>query len=196
MKIEQIDQQTIKVVLTPRDMDSFDITYEEMDYKDPNTKRVILELLHQIKKETSMDFNGGKLFVEAFPYLDGGCVLYICTIPVSAETTPKTRQTQKPAVFNTPLVFAFRELEPLADACKHLFLQYNHIILKSALYLYEHQYRLLVYSYIKLDDKLIGLVSEYGRFIGKGSIQASLVKEHAKCLLESNAIETISEKLA
>lgn len=98
MKIEQIDQQTIKVVLTPRDMDSFDITYEEMDYKDPNTKRVILELLHQIKKETSMDFNGGKLFVEAFPYLDGGCVLYICTIPASAETTPKTRQTQKPAV--------------------------------------------------------------------------------------------------
>ena len=42
MKIEQIDPQTIKVILTQTDMDSFDITYDDMDYKDPHTKQVIL----------------------------------------------------------------------------------------------------------------------------------------------------------
>ena len=196
MRIEQIDRQTIKVVLNQTDMDSFDITYEEMDYKDPNTKRVLLELIRRIKEETDMDFNSGKLFVEAFPYSDGGCVLYICTIPVSAESTPQNRPAQKRAVFNTPLVFEFDGLEALGSACKHLFLQYNHIILKSALYLYGQAYRLLIYSYFKLDNKLIAMVSEYGRYIGKGGIQSAIVREHAKCLLEANAVETISEKLS
>lgn len=195
MKIEQIDRQTIKVILSPLDMDRFDLTYEEMDYKDPNTKRVILELLHRIKQETDLDLNDGRLFVEAFPYLNGGCVLYICT--VSGELPPKSRTVQKrTSGFNTPLVFGFKSLELLSAACEHLVLQYNHIILKSALYLYETEYRLLIYSYFKLDDRLIALVSEYGRYIGKGAVPSSVVKEHAKCLLDSGAIETISEKLA
>lgn len=195
MKIEQIDQQTIKVVLTPLDMEHFGITYEEMDYKDSNTKRVILELLHRIKQETEINFNDGRLFVEAFPYLNGGCVLYICTVPadISSKSHPSKKQVNG---FNTPLVFAFDSLELLTAACKHLLLQYNHIILKSALYLLEEEYRLLIYSYFKLDDRLIALISEYGQYLGKGAVPASVVKEHAKCLLDTNAIEIISEKLA
>lgn len=189
MRIEQIDKQTVKVILTQADMDDFDITYEEMDYKDPNTRRVILELLQRIKDEMAVDFGGGKLFVEAFPYLDGGCVLYICTIAAESEKKPRPKNTSS---FNTPLVFEFDELGLMTAACGRLQLRYNHIILKSALYLYENRYRLLLYTYFKLDDKLIAMVSEYGRYIGKGSIQSSFVKEHARCLLETNAIETLA----
>ena len=194
MRIEQIDKQTIKVILTPDDMEDLDITYEEMDYKDPNTKRVILELLHQIKDETAVDLSRGKLFIEAFPYANGGCVLYICTIGLEGQ--PQAQTAQKRAGFNTPLVFEFSDINLMAAACEHLLLQYNHIILKSALYLYERKYRLLGYSYFKLDNKIIALVSEYGDYIGKGTVRSSFVKEHAKCLLESNAIETVSEKLS
>ena len=189
MRIEQIDRQTVKVILTQADMDGFDITYEEMDYKDPNTRRVILELLRRIKDEMAVDFSGGKLFVEAFPYLDGGCVLYICTITAEGERKPRSRNTNS---FNTPLVFEFGELGMLTAACERLLLRYNHIILKSALYLYENKYRLLLYSYFKLDDKLVALVGEYGSYIGKGSIQSSFVREHAKCLIEANAVETLA----
>ncbi len=194
MKIEQIDGRTVKIILTQRDMDGFDITYDEMDYKDPNTKRVILELLHRIRQETDIELSEGKLFVEAFPCLNGGCVLYLCTVP--QESKPQSRTAPKSTGFNTPLVFEFDDLDLLTAACRHLFLQYNHIILKSALYLYEGRYRLLVYSYFKLDNRIIALVSEYGRCIGKGSVSASVVKEHAKCLLDTDAIETISEALS
>lgn len=191
MRIEQIDQQTVKVVLTQDDMDSFDITYEEMDYQDPNTKRVLMELLQRIRDEMQMDLGGGRLFVEAFPYLDGGCVLYICNIP--AEGDKRARPVKKPSGFNTPIVFEFENLSLLTAACGRLIQRYNHIILKSALYLYEEKYRLLLYSYFKQDEKLIALVSEYGRYVGKGAVQSSFVKEHAKLLLESNAVETLSE---
>ena len=135
MRIEQIDKQTIKVILTPNDMEDLDITYEEMDYKDPNTKRVIFRTSASDKEETTIDLNRGKLFIEAFPYADGGCVLYICTIGLEGQ--PNNQTNQKRSGFNTPLVFEFPDIDLLAAACSHLLLQYNHIILKSALYLYE-----------------------------------------------------------
>ncbi len=195
MRIEQIDHHTIKVILTASDLDRLDITYEEMDYKDPNTKRVILELLHHVRRETDIDLQEGRLLVEAFPSIGGGCVLYICAISGEAGSKSRIPATAKGG-FNTPLVFGFSDLERLASACKQMVLQLHHIILKSALYRYQSEYRLLIYSYFKSDDRLIGLVCEYGRYLGKGSLPASVVKEHATCLLESNAIEVITETLA
>ena len=194
MRIEQIDHRTIKVILTASDLDRLDITYEEMDYKDPNTKRVILELLHHVRKETDVDLQGGRLLVEAFPGIGGGCVLYICAI--SEEKGISRTPAAAKGGFNTPLVFGFSNLEQLTSACKQMVLQLHHIILKSALYRYQSEYRLLIYSYFKSDDRLIGLVCEYGRYLGKGSLPASVVKEHATCLLESNAVEVITETLA
>ncbi len=193
MRIEQIDHQTIKVILTASDLDRLDITYEEMDYKDPNTKRVILELLHHIRRETDINLQEGRLLVEAFPSIGGGCVLYICAI--SEEGSKSRISATAKSGFNTPLVFGFSDLERLASACNQMILQLHHIILKSALYRYQSEYRLLIYSYFKSDDRLIGLVCEYGRYLGKGSLPASVVKEHATCLLESDAIEVITETL-
>ena len=195
MKIEQIDPQTIKVILTQTDMDSFDITYDDMDYKDPHTKQVILELLRQIKQEITIDFNSGKLFIEAFPYLNGGCVLYICTIALENEKAEPSASVSRRTGFNTPLVFEFDDINLLTDTCSRLLQQYNHIILRSALYWYENKYRLLIYSYFKLDNKIISLVKEYGNYIGKGTVQSSIVREHAKLLIENNAIETVSQYL-
>ena len=170
-------------------MDGYELTYEEMDYNCPNTRRVILKLLQEIKTEIKLDLSRGKLFIEAFPYAEGGCVLYINVI-----SEPEGRRRSK-AGLNTPLIFSFDTLDTLGVACANLECSYSHLILKSALYRQEGRYLLLLYSFFKMDDKLTAIVREFGRYQGKGELRAAAIAEHADCLLEQKAIETIADCL-
>ena len=92
--------------------------------------------------------------------------------------------------FNSPLIFRFKELKSLLAACKRLFHQYSHLIRKSSLYLLDEEYFLILYSYLRTDEKLIKLLSEYGKYFGKGEIKLSFMNEHARCIVEDAAVET------
>ena len=54
MKIELVDRKTAKITLTEKDLDAMSISYEDMDYKNPETKRAILELIERVKEETGL----------------------------------------------------------------------------------------------------------------------------------------------
>ncbi len=188
MKIELLENKTVKVVLSNIDMMNFNLTYEEMDYKNPDTKRVIMQLIDQIKKEVSIDLTNGKLFIEAFPYIDGGCILYVNMI----DTEYKKNVTKNSkSSFSTPIIYSFQDINALGNLCKRMISRYNHIILKNALYFYENKYFLLIYTYFKMDEQLATLLKEYGQYYGKGSVVCSLIKEHAQELIATNAIETL-----
>lgn len=189
MKIEPLDDKTVKIVLTRPDMEAYCLTYEDMDYKNPDTKRVILHLIEEVKKQASIDLSSEKLFIEAFPYADGGCILYVNILEGSSPA-----KKRKPG-FDTPLVFAFDRLEDLVSLSARLNRQYGHIILKNALYLQENRYILLLYTYFKMDQQILHLLNEYGTFLGKGAITASLIREHSRELIQNNAIQTLEKHL-
>ncbi len=192
MKIEPLDDKTVKIVLSKGDMDCFQLTYEEMDYKNPDTKRVILKLIDEIKKEVDMDLTQGKLFIEAFPYADGGCILYVNVLDSTRPSSPKKYRTS----FDTPLIFSFDTLEALTALASSLNERYSHIILKSSLYFMEEKYYLMIYTYFKMDHQITHLLNEYGRYIGKGAIQSSLIQEHARELIHNDAAQIIERYLA
>ncbi|WMJ23805.1 adaptor protein MecA [Paludicola sp. MB14-C6] len=193
MKIELLDDKTVKVVLSNADMAQFNLTYDEMDYKNPDTKRVILQLVDQIKREVSIDLSTGKLFIEAFPYADGGCILYVNLL----DSTQKNKQGchKYKTSFDTPIAFCFKDINALADLSKRLISKYGHIILKNALYLEQDKYYLLIYTYFKMDEQLLHLLTEYGQFYGKGSLVSSIIQEHAQEIIATEALETLSECL-
>lgn len=191
MKIEPLDDKTVKIVLSKGDMDTFHLTYEEMDYQNPDTKRVLLKLIDAVRRESSVDLAGGKLFIEAFPYADGGCILYVNVLPGSGPERPARPKTG----FDTPLVFLFGDLESLCRASARLQGRYSHTILKSSLYLLEGRYCLALYTYFKLDGPISRLLSEYGDFFGKGPVTAAFLREHGKVLCEEEALRTIVESL-
>jgi hypothetical protein len=60
-------------------MFDLDIKYESLSGKNPDTKRLLSHVLRTVKldKSAGVDFSGERLFVEAFPRPDGGCMLYI-----------------------------------------------------------------------------------------------------------------------
>ncbi len=189
MKIELLDDKTVKVVLSNTDMISLNLTYDEMDYKNPDTKRVILQLVDQIKKEVSLDLSTSKLFIEAFPYVDGGCILYVNLLDLNLKS--KSTAKQYKISFDTPIIFCFSDIDSLGNLSKRLLERYSHIILKNSLYLYNGKYYLLLYTYFKMDDQLSRLLNEYGQYYGKGAIMSAVIQEHAKELISSDALEKL-----
>ncbi len=188
LKIELVDQRTVKITLNEDDLDEMALSFQACDGSTSETKRAVLSLITKIKEETKLDLNGGKLFIEAFPDANGGCVLYVNVIDRGASVLRSKRTNIE---FNTPLIFRFEGLPCLLDACKRLFHQYSHLIRKSSLYLLDQTYYLTICSFLRTDEKLIKLLGEYGRYFGKGDVKVSFIKEHAKCIIEDAAVETL-----
>lgn len=188
MKMEKIDDKTVKVTLSLKDMADYDLTYEQMDYSDPETRRALMEIVKKIQRRTRLDLTSSKLFIEAYPSPDGGAVLYINFIELETfeQSIPKNQKS-----FDTPLVFEIADIDLVTDICNRLFQEYNHLIINSSLYHCEEIYYLFLYTYCRMEEKIIAILEEYGDYLGKGAIPAALVREHSTEIIGENALETI-----
>lgn len=157
MKIEIVDEKTLKVSLSKADMDSLNVCYDELDYKNPLTRRMIISVLDIIKSRCDLNLSDEKLFVEAFPYIDGGCILYI---RIGYEK--KISSSRKKQSFNTPIIYEFKDIDELGMGISLLSKSFFHIILESSLYILDQSYYLLLYTYFKMDDRISSALSECG----------------------------------
>ena len=91
MTIEIISSNTIKVVLDQFDMSAYDISFEELDRSSPETKKLLIDLIENINEGKNVNLTDERIFVEAFPKDDGGCLLYLSmlsnTIKKATENT-------------------------------------------------------------------------------------------------------------
>jgi negative regulator of genetic competence, sporulation and motility len=189
VQIESIDSSTIKITLSHQDLSRLDITYEQMDYQDPATRKALLGLLRQAQTQTGLDLTESKLFVEAFPDENDGCILYINLV----SPHPKDSGIySKGCGFNTPLIFQMDTIEEVSGLCSRLQKGMNHLVVKSSLFSQDQAYWLLLYTYCRMEDRLIAAASEFGRYMGKGSILAAMVREHSREIIAKDAIETIA----
>lgn len=76
MKIEADGDEKISVTLTADDMQELDITYEEMDYANIETRRVIWTILDEAKRILGRSINiDNRLLVQVSPEKHGGCII-------------------------------------------------------------------------------------------------------------------------
>ncbi len=98
MKFEAPDKQQITVALTPHDLSDLDITYEELDYSNIETRRVIWTILDEAKKQlgSSIDTDG-RLLIEVSPLDNGGCLLVFTSTPLTDSHTKRRLIMKKDA---------------------------------------------------------------------------------------------------
>lgn len=83
MDIQSISVNKFVVVLNSEDLMQLDITYDEMDYSNIETRRVIWTILDTVRQSTGRDVDpSGNIVIEAAPDNSGGCLLMF-TIPAS-----------------------------------------------------------------------------------------------------------------
>ena len=189
MKIEAPEKNKIVVRLTADDMTKLHITYEEMDYANIETRRVIWTLLDEARRELGRDIDpSGRMLIEALPASEGGCVLQFTVLEQENKPQPLRHLTMKKS--RTPLVYEFSSAQMLLDAAESV-KRLGVLPKDSELYRQEHSYRLIV-SATEGSELLNIALSEFGSPCAQGELPAAFTREHWQSVCKSHALEQIS----
>ena len=77
MEVLKINENKIKIMLSPEDMKNFRLTASELDYNDSMTRQKVFKILEQVKKKHGFDHEGDKLLIQFYPSRDGGSELFV-----------------------------------------------------------------------------------------------------------------------
>ena len=189
----------LKAILSPEDMDSFGVTYSQMDYGDVKTRRLLAWVLESARRQTGFRCpESTRLLIELFPVLKGGlgglgglggCVIVFTILEQMGTERPAQRAEE---VF----VFAFSPLEPLGQAAAALAGRSFPRGCRCALYRLGEEYRIVCHLPRPLRD-----LNEHpcrrellrrGRCAGTGELAEAYCEEHGTLLAPQNALEKLA----
>lgn len=169
MDIQHIGTNKFLVGLSRSDMEQLDITYDEMDYSNIETRRVIWSILDTVRQRTGRDVDpSGNLMIEAAPDSTGGCLLMF-TVPPSKRSTGTVI-----AKSSGTYIYEFDSADSFLD-------------LVAQIKCGEQDGKFFTDG-IKYRAELSGekasayqrILREYGHFVGRDSLTAALTHEHWK----------------
>ncbi|MBP9988786.1 MAG: adaptor protein MecA [Ruminococcus sp.] len=171
MDIQPINSNKFLVGLSCDDMKQLDITYDDMDYSNVETRRVIWTILDNVRQNTGRDVDpSGNLMIEVAPDCDGGCLLMF-TVPdsKSKETGTVVSKTNPTQIFefnnSDDFLDAFNAAKNIKNSNERIFTDGKKI-------------RLEISSDI---SAIYGrILKEYGSFVGKDSITVAKTHEYWK----------------
>lgn len=179
-------ENTICIELTSQDMTELDITYEELDYSNIETRRVLWTLLDEAKHTLGRDIRlTQKMLIEAVPDENGGCRIYFS---VSDEPNGKTGKKQLVKLSGTKTVCQSVSIDNIGALA--LILHKNEYVSKSELYTDGEKYRLIVCQKPSFHGDLSAVLREYCDICD--STSASYTSEHWKLLASPDAVGIMS----
>lgn len=183
MKIQAPTENRITIELSARDMDALNITYEQMDYSNIETRRVVWTLLDRAGHELKRDIDpSGRMIIEAVPAGRGGCVL---KFTLCSDGSRGVRQPPSIKKGENTAVYEFGSIDDVMDAARALGRSFEN----SGLYESGGVYRLLLGE--SVSDAPEHILSEFGAQINSFAA-ASHTREHWRCIAEGDALKKLS----
>lgn len=183
MIIELISSNTLKISLSKRDMSEFNIKYDILDKKNHETKLFLMNLIDIVKEQKDIDLCQEKLYVEAFPQTNGGCLLYLSVL----NDVIKSKKD-----ILSYITCDINSLLDLFTISQKAYKSYNYLIKKSELYNEKSNYRLIFYVYTETEKKIYRLLDEYNINYSTDEISVEYTKEYFSPVITRNAIEILA----
>ncbi|MBO5896370.1 MAG: adaptor protein MecA [Clostridia bacterium] len=158
MKIEADGEEKIAVTLTERDMQDFDITYDEMDYSNIETRRVIWTILDEAKRVLGKPINiDNRLLIQVSPGEDGGCIMHFSQLNDSHAHQKKRLVMKKDA---EPVVFCAFDCNSFIDAIRLIRLTPSGN--STEFYISDEDYYAIVHPLPGQTERLLTQLCEFG----------------------------------
>lgn len=187
MKCRMLSENGIEVELSRAELQAFDITFENLDYANTETRRVLWTVLDEAGAQLGRPIDlSGRMLIEARPDGDGGCILafILQSQYKGGEKRKKMLKLPQKAVFETD------SAESLLRAVAAL--QED---IKGDLHLLEGRFRLILSPEPQQKENMLAVFGEFGVFREPADRQAAhtneywpLVCEDAVGLLRSYAM--------
>lgn len=178
MKIDAIDEKSILVELSKEDLSKSEITYEELDYKNERTRKLVRRILETIRLETGRIVSeNSTLEVEVMPDSFGGCLMIF-----KEKRAAEPEEADKTAVFFSKNINDFIDC---ARALKKMKAQQE----SGGLFSAEGAFFLLLPG---CSREKRSVLSEYLEETAFSKAKLGFLLEYGKCLIEKDALEVLS----
>lgn len=183
MYYDTLSAHTVKITLTRQDMSDYSIKSENLRARNSESKRSLTRFLEHFRTESSLfpDRSADRLFLEAFPSEDGGCVMYVSTLGID----PLPDSGKEPC--SVSLMAVSERLEDISRLAAGI----SDKIAASDLYRVTGGWCLVMTAGRSDIPVLSRLIGEYGEFSDDG-IDISCAEEHGTLLCRGNAAEELS----
>ena len=179
MKIESNGEEKITVTLSQTDMNDLDITYDDMDYSNIETRRVIWTILDKARKALGKSVNtDDRLLIEVTPSEDGGCILYFSN-PSFSDCKNKKRLIMKKDA--DPIIFCAWDENSFID-CLKIVSETKDFIKFSEAYKYKNGFYIIVRPKLTFSEKILHILCEFGNASISPESEISKIYEYGHCL--------------
>ncbi len=179
IKIQADGEEKISVTLTKNDMTDFDITYDEMDYSNIETRRVIWTILDEAKRVLGKSVNiDNRLLIQVSPADDGGCFLQFTQLPEATDTKRKRLIMKKEA---EPLLFKAFDTNAFIDGVTSI-KRLSENIKNYELCTYNNRLFAIIIPKLCFSDKICFVLSEYGEISAPSKEKIAEVYEYGQKL--------------
>lgn len=183
MYYDTLSAHTVKITLTRQDMSDYSVRSEDIRARNSESKRSLTRFLERFRTESSLfpDRSADRLFLEAFPSEDGGCVMYVSTLGVDPlPEGGKGRRTADLMAVSDDLGDISRLSACISDKAA-----------ASALYRISGGWCLIFTADCADIPFLTRMIGEFGEF-SDDSVDISCAAEHGTLVCRENAVQTLS----
>lgn len=191
MKIEKISDNKIKIELSESEITSWSTV---ANTRIPDYNSMIVDLISAAEKQTGISFRGSRVLLEASRDTNGKYVVYVSRegkAPLHRLSKEKSERDKKPTA--NRIVAEFEDIETICTFDRHFPIYANMLKGSNKLYSYNDLYYLditLPASFSEYGYALRGNLTEFAELAG-GTVIPYLLPEHAKCLIDGNALLTL-----
>ena len=189
MEIIKINLTSVKVILSREECGNYEfLSNSELEEKE--MLHSIDTLLEKINKEEKLDLKNNKLLLQVYPSKSGECEIYISCTEDKIMYKEKSIQGSSKRNVSYISIYRFDSLREIINACYRL-----HMITKdeSSQIYYDTEkdkYYLLCQS-ISPREMRFAFLNEYAKQLKSHTVY--YIKEHFKCICQSDAINSFSE---
>ena len=195
-----INSDSLKIIMSKRDLEEFDITADSLDYSDVDTKRMLWDILGRDKRSVGFSCDRERVIVRLYTSRDGGCEMFISKLGTDEECCGSCLRSKSAGVQESGSelqkrqgAYSFEALERLLTVCRMLS-ESGYSGESAAYYDADGIYYLFLdgldaTGYFKYDE--FSFIDEYGDC---RNVEAtySFLCEHGSTICANNAVEMLS----
>lgn len=197
MDLIKISDNKIKIMLSPVDLQSYELSISELDCTNVETREAFRSIMNEARNRIGFDTGGNQIYVQVYPSREGGCEMFVTKLGLLCHTEhPSLPEAVKGDEGHGNVGFGFESMEHLLAACRRLGAM-PYAGESSAYRTDEGRYFLMLGGLtgkrppICESDHLLSVLEEYGKRQNAAAI-ALYIREHATVLCEGEAINRLA----
>ncbi len=195
MEFIEIGEGKLKLTLTREDMTYYQLSEENMEYGNRETRNAVYRIMDEVKAKIGFDITGERVLIQVYESKEGGCEMFVSKLGGRAsggECGGCRLEREK-----NECIYEFSDIETLLSMCRTL----KSLGYQEASYAYAAETAPLYYLVIRARQSASAVrkntVEEYAFLseFGKrkdGSYAKAYIEEHCRLIGNGDAVTRLS----